>query len=196
MSESPAGGTRVALVTGANRGIGLEVSRQLARRGHTVILGSRDPQRGERATARLAEEGLPVLSRQLDVSDEDSVEDLAASMVDDPGRLDVLVNNAAIHYDTWQRVLGADLEIIALQPAVGKDLSMPPTHVRADLLSAIRYQWLDGNVSSNLAPPLGVFSATSSPPWARARSRAMARPRPVPPPDGPLVLAALCVSAL
>ena len=112
MSESPGERTRVALVTGANRGIGLEVARQLARRGFTVILGSRDPQKGERAAARLKEEDLSVLPRQLDVSDNDSVEDLAARILDDPGRLDALVNNAAIHYDTWQRALGADLDTV------------------------------------------------------------------------------------
>jgi NAD(P)-dependent dehydrogenase (short-subunit alcohol dehydrogenase family) len=112
MSEARGEGTRVALVTGANRGIGFEVTRQLTRRGFTVVLGSRDVQKGRRAAARLAEEGLSVLPRRLDVSDEESVEDLAARMVDDPGRLDVLVNNAAIHYETWQRALGADLDIV------------------------------------------------------------------------------------
>ena len=99
-------------MTGANRGIGFEVARQLAGRGYTVILGSRDPQKGERVAARLAKEGLTILSRQLDVSDDESVEELAARLVNDPGHLDVLVNNAAIHYDTWQGVLGADLDIV------------------------------------------------------------------------------------
>jgi NAD(P)-dependent dehydrogenase (short-subunit alcohol dehydrogenase family) len=99
-------------VTGANRGIGFEVSRQLARRGFTVVLGSRDPQKGERAAARLTEEGLSVLPRRLDVSEDESVEELAASIEAGQGRLDVLVNNAAIHYDTWQRALGADLDIV------------------------------------------------------------------------------------
>jgi NAD(P)-dependent dehydrogenase (short-subunit alcohol dehydrogenase family) len=111
--RGPAGeDLRVALVTGANRGIGLEVSRQLARRGFTVVLGSRDPQEGERAAARLTEEGLSVLPRRLDVSEDESVKELAAGIVVDPGRLDVLVNNAAIHYDTWQRALGADLDVV------------------------------------------------------------------------------------
>jgi NAD(P)-dependent dehydrogenase (short-subunit alcohol dehydrogenase family) len=112
MSQARGEGAHVALVTGANRGIGLEVTRQLARRGFTVILGSRDPQKGERAAAGLAEEGLAVLPHQLDVSDNESVQDLAARIADDPGRLDALVNNAAIHYDTWQRALGADLDIV------------------------------------------------------------------------------------
>jgi NAD(P)-dependent dehydrogenase (short-subunit alcohol dehydrogenase family) len=112
MSESRGEGTGVVLVTGANRGIGLEVARQLARRGFTVVVGSRDVQNGERTAAKLAEEGLSVLPRQLDVLDGESVEDLAARLEEDPGRLDVLVNNAAIHYDTWQRALGADLDVV------------------------------------------------------------------------------------
>ena len=53
-----------------------------------------------------------------------------------------------------------------------------------------------GRLSVNLAPPPWAFSALTSPPWARARSRAMARPRPVPPPEGTLLLAALCASSL
>ena len=112
MRGPPGEDLRVALVTGANRGIGFEVSRQLARRGFTVVLGSRDPQKGERAAARLTEEGLSVLPRRLDVSEDESVEELAASIEAGQGRLDVLVNNAAIHYDTWQRALGADLDIV------------------------------------------------------------------------------------
>jgi NAD(P)-dependent dehydrogenase (short-subunit alcohol dehydrogenase family) len=116
MRGPPGEDLRVALVTGANRGMGLEVSRQLARRGYTLVLGSRDPQKGERAAARLTEEGLSVHPRQLDVSKDESVEKLAASIEVDQGRLDVLVNNAAIHFDTWQRALGADLNIVREAP--------------------------------------------------------------------------------
>jgi NAD(P)-dependent dehydrogenase (short-subunit alcohol dehydrogenase family) len=89
----------VALVTGANRGIGLAVCRQLARNGHDVILGSRDRAKGERVAG-----GLRVV--QLDVSDQASVE-RAAGEIDE---LDILVNNAAILYDTWARGTDADLE--------------------------------------------------------------------------------------
>lgn len=106
------GAARVALVTGANRGIGLEVARQLARRGMMVILGARDPEKGEAAAKGLAAEGLSVLPKQLDVADHLSVDKLAAQVEEDPGRLDVLINNAGIHYDTWQRTLSADLEVV------------------------------------------------------------------------------------
>ena len=106
------GAAIVALVTGANRGLGLEVVRQLARLGMTVMLGARDPEKGEAAAKRLAAEGLRVLPKQLDVADDLSVGKLAAEVEEDPGRLDVLINNAGIHYDTWQRTLSADLEVV------------------------------------------------------------------------------------
>ena len=96
----------VALVTGANRGVGLEVCRQLAALRYEVVLGSRDASRGERAAAHL---GGSVVARELDVSDQQSV-DLAASWVRKTfGRCDVLVNNAAIDYDTDARASTADL---------------------------------------------------------------------------------------
>jgi NAD(P)-dependent dehydrogenase (short-subunit alcohol dehydrogenase family) len=102
---------RVALVTGANRGIGLEVARQLARLGFTVILGSRDARRGE-AAEELARGGLKVFAGLLDVTDERGVEDLRRRVVERFGRLDALVNNAAVLYDTWQRAENADLDMV------------------------------------------------------------------------------------
>ncbi len=105
-------GPAVALVTGANRGIGLEVCRQLARGGFTVVLGSRDQAKGETAARAIAPDGSPggaVLPYQLDVTDRDSVERARARVAAGLGRLDVLVNNAAILYDTWQHATDADL---------------------------------------------------------------------------------------
>jgi NAD(P)-dependent dehydrogenase (short-subunit alcohol dehydrogenase family) len=98
---------RVALVSGGNRGIGLEIVRQLAGRGITVILGSRDEEQG-----RAAAEGLPgaVVARQLDVADEKSVDRLGASIEEEFGRLDILVNNAGISNDDGQRGVSADLD--------------------------------------------------------------------------------------
>lgn len=102
----------VALVTGANRGIGLEVVRQLARLGFTVMLGSRDERKGEEAAADLTRDGLKVQAVRLDVTDESSVEESRRSVKGRFGRLDVLVNNAAILYDTWQRAENADFRIV------------------------------------------------------------------------------------
>jgi NAD(P)-dependent dehydrogenase (short-subunit alcohol dehydrogenase family) len=93
----------IAVITGANRGIGLEVARQLAARGDTAILTARDP-----AKAQAAAERVGARAAQLDVTDAESVERFAAELAE----VDVLVNNAAIHYDTWQRATSADLQVV------------------------------------------------------------------------------------
>jgi NAD(P)-dependent dehydrogenase (short-subunit alcohol dehydrogenase family) len=79
------------------------VCRQLAQRGHRVLLGSRDPAKGARAARQVGGDITPV---QLDVADPESVRAAAAGL----DRLDVLVNNAAILYDTWQRAVDANLD--------------------------------------------------------------------------------------
>ena len=104
---------RVVVVTGANRGIGLEVARQLGARGDTVMLGARDLDAGRRAAEPLVAAGSDVRARRLDVTDAATVEAVAAEVAGEFGRLDALVNNAAIHYDTWQRAAGADLGVVA-----------------------------------------------------------------------------------
>ena len=100
----------VTLVTGGNRGIGFEVCRQLAQKGYTVVLGSRDASKGEEAAKRLQDEGLNVTAKQLDVTDEETLREVYGWLEGEHGRLDVLVNNAGIDYDTDQNVLSADLE--------------------------------------------------------------------------------------
>ncbi len=103
---------RVALVTGASRGIGLEIARRLAALGLTTYATARDPIAAERVAAALAEEGLPVIGRQLDVTDPASVERLAAELERDPGRLDALVNNAGILVDGGLQAAAPDLALV------------------------------------------------------------------------------------
>jgi NAD(P)-dependent dehydrogenase (short-subunit alcohol dehydrogenase family) len=103
----------VALVTGGNRGIGREVASQLFNRGFTVILGSRNRELGERAAAGIDPSGGQVLARQLDVTDPHSVAVTAEWAADHLGRLDALINNAAVEYDTDQRSITADLDRVA-----------------------------------------------------------------------------------
>lgn len=102
----------ISLVTGGNRGLGLEVVRQLARRGQTVYLASRDPDGGARAAQPLITAGLDVRPVTLDVTDPDAVRAIADRLSAAHGRLDALVNNAAIHYDTWQTAADADLATV------------------------------------------------------------------------------------
>lgn len=102
----------VALVTGANRGIGLEVVRQLAKQGMTVVLGSRDLKKGQAATELLSAEGLTVLPQALDVTDAQSIQQVASWVEQEFGYLNILVNNAGILYDSWQTASTADLAVV------------------------------------------------------------------------------------
>src|SRR5262249_11974879 len=86
----------IALVTGANKGIGFEIARQLARRGMTVYVGARDSGRGASAAEALKGEGLAARFVELDVLREDKIRAAAATIEAAHGRLDVLVNNAGI----------------------------------------------------------------------------------------------------
>src|SRR5512140_2997944 len=87
---------RVAVVTGAGKGIGFEITRQLARKGLRVVLTSRDPDKGAEARKTLEKEGLDVLYHALDVNDRESCVALARHLETEHGRVDVLVNNAGI----------------------------------------------------------------------------------------------------
>jgi NAD(P)-dependent dehydrogenase (short-subunit alcohol dehydrogenase family) len=89
----------VALVTGANKGIGREISRQLASKGILVLMGCRDRERGVKAAADLRAQGLPVEFIQMDVTSQPSVDDAAAELERLHGRLDILVNNAGLAID-------------------------------------------------------------------------------------------------
>lgn len=100
----------VSLVTGANRGIGLEVCRLLAALGHTVILTARSLDKAKAQAGRLSQWDVHPL--QLDVTSEGDAARVAREVADRFGRLDVLVNNAAITYDTWQRPSTADLRVV------------------------------------------------------------------------------------
>jgi NAD(P)-dependent dehydrogenase (short-subunit alcohol dehydrogenase family) len=88
----------IALITGANKGIGFEVARQIGRRtGATVLLGARDQAAGEIAAAVLAAEGLTASCIAIDVTDRASIAAVAAGIDAEFGRLDILVNNAGIN---------------------------------------------------------------------------------------------------
>ena len=83
--------TRIALITGANKGIGYETARLLGERGMTVLVGARDEDRGRKAAKTLGATFV-----HLDVTDDDSIQRAAAQVERDHGRLDVLVNNAGL----------------------------------------------------------------------------------------------------
>ncbi len=103
---------RLGLVTGANRGIGFEICRQLAGRGIRVLLTARDERRGQQAATRLTRDGLDVQFRQLDVTDEDSVRRLVGVVEAEFGGIDILVNNAGVYPDEGVPGLTIDLDTV------------------------------------------------------------------------------------
>lgn len=113
------GKSSVAVVTGANRGLGLETCRQLAKRGYTVILTCRDSDKGKAAVEHLRQEGLQANYHVLDVTNAASIAQLEHDIERDYGRLDVLVNNAGVFLDSigsddpaQDSVFDADLDAI------------------------------------------------------------------------------------
>ena len=102
---------RVALVSGGNRGIGLEVVRQLGKLGMIAVLGSRDPDKGATAAGRLASAGVEAPVVALDVTDAGSIAAAVADVVERFGRIDVLVNNAGIALDGSRSPVSSVLEL-------------------------------------------------------------------------------------
>jgi NAD(P)-dependent dehydrogenase (short-subunit alcohol dehydrogenase family) len=89
----------VALITGANKGIGFEIARQLGHERHTVLLGTRNAAQGQRAADELRSAGIEAEVVALDVTDEASISAAAVTIQSRFGRLDVLVNNAGVQLD-------------------------------------------------------------------------------------------------
>ncbi len=103
----------IAVVTGANRGIGFEICRQLARKKITVVLTSRDDAKGRAATAELLRQGLEVEFHQLEVTDGASIQCLAHYLEHKYGAADILVNNAGIMIDPkGSNLLNTELKIM------------------------------------------------------------------------------------
>ena len=102
---------KIAVVSGANRGIGYEICRQLAQRGIHVVLTSRDAAKGKAACGKLVAQGLPVEFHPLDVTNAGSIEALAAFLRDKFSGVDILVNNAGVLLDPrGSRLLDSKIE--------------------------------------------------------------------------------------
>ena len=90
---------KVALITGANKGLGFEIARQLGQQGVTVVLGARDKAKAEEAAKQLKAEGVDAHAVKLDVTNEADVAGLPAFFESKFGRLDILINNAGVMFD-------------------------------------------------------------------------------------------------
>ncbi len=114
---------KIALVTGANRGLGLEISRQLATKEITVVMGCRNQDQGAAAVKLLKEEGHDVHLAILDVTNLLHIEETKNYIEENFGRLDILVNNAGIMIDG--RTLASELELHELAQTLGTNLYGP-----------------------------------------------------------------------
>jgi NAD(P)-dependent dehydrogenase (short-subunit alcohol dehydrogenase family) len=103
---------QIALVTGANRGIGLEVCRQLSELGFIVYLGSRDLHKGQESHQKILSNDPNITVLELDITKKESLEKAKATIFANHGQLDALVNNAAIHYDDWEDITEIDFQIL------------------------------------------------------------------------------------
>jgi NAD(P)-dependent dehydrogenase (short-subunit alcohol dehydrogenase family) len=152
---------RVALVTGANRGIGLEIARQLADLGLRVIIGARDLARGEAAAEALQNNRREIHSQMLDVTQAHTIQPAIGQIVDQFGRLDILVNNAGIMIDAETTILELDLTLFqntletnALGPLLLSQACIP--HMRANDYGRIV------NISSTLGSLTDIASPDSA----------------------------------
>jgi len=159
---------RVAVVTGANKGIGLEIARQLAREGVTVFIGSRDEARGRAAAEKLRAEALDARPLRLDVTDEKSVAAAASLLEREAGRLDILVNNAGIAIDDGppSRVSGEVLRRTYETNVFGL------VRVTQALLPLLRRSTAGRIV--NLSSGLGSLTLNSDPSWPFASVKYLA----------------------
>lgn len=160
---------RIALVTGANRGIGFEIARQLAAKKVKVLIGARDPAKGLKAREELGRHGFDVHSIQLDVTDSRSIQAAVGRIKDEFERLDILVNNAGIKIDSQSGILELNatifqntLETNALGPLLLSQACVP-------LMKINKY----GRIV-NISSTLGSLSDMAGPdsPYAEVRSPA------------------------
>jgi NAD(P)-dependent dehydrogenase (short-subunit alcohol dehydrogenase family) len=144
---------RIAVVTGANRGIGLETCRQLARKGARVVLTARDEGNGRAAAEQLGREGIEVLFHQLDVTDLRSVERLVGFLRDELHGVDILVNNAGVFLD--QRRGGLDVGMPVVRDTLEVNL-LGPWRLAQECVPLMR--WKSYGRIVNLSSGLGSMA--------------------------------------
>ena len=160
---------RIALITGGNKGLGLETARQLGREGITVLLGCRDAGRGATAVAGLAKEGISAEAIALEVTDPASIQAAVAQLDRRFGRLDILINNAGIldyaaetgpettTVATFRRVFETNFfGLIAVTQAFLPLLKRSPAGRIVNLSSVL------GSIAEHADPNSGIFPARFS----------------------------------
>lgn len=150
---------KIALITGANKGIGFEIARQLARLGHTVLIGARYPQRGEAAAQTLQAEGLDAAFLQIDAINQETIDAAAKKIEKEYEKLDVLVNNAAIAQDNAPP---SQLDIEILRRTYETNVFGLFAITKAMIPLLLKSE--AGRIV-NMSSGAGLFKETSSPDW-------------------------------
>lgn len=153
---------KLALISGANKGLGLETARQLGRLGCTVLLGSRDPEKGRAAAEALRKEGINATAVKLDVTSQSDI-DALAQLVDEQfgGVLDVLVNNAGVMIEkSWTVNTTSEVKLDDLRATFEANLFAPVALTKA-LLPALKKS--EAGRIVNVSSILGSVSLQAAP---------------------------------
>ncbi len=159
---------KVALVTGANKGIGLEIARQLAQQGSAVLIGARDEQKGQEAAQAMQSEGLDAHFIALDVTDQASIDAAALKIEGEFGKLDILVNNAGIALD---QTPPSQLDMDILRRTYDTNVFGVFAVTKA-MLPLLRKS--EAGRIVNMSSGLGSLTQTSNPNWEYAAVNALA----------------------
>ncbi len=160
---------KVALITGANKGIGLEIARQLGVQGITVLIGARDEKRGQEAAEKLhAEHNIDARAVQLDVTNQGTIEAAAKHIESEFGKLDILVNNAGIAGD---RVPPSQLDMEVLRRTYDTNFFGVFAVTKA-MLPLLRKS--DAGRIVNMSSGLGSLAQNTDPNYEYAQAKALA----------------------
>ncbi|WP_407885882.1 SDR family NAD(P)-dependent oxidoreductase [Levilactobacillus sp. N40-8-2] len=157
----------ITLVTGGNRGMGLEIVRELAKAGQTVILGSRHLSNGQEAAEKLADEGIIVDVVALDVNNEESVAKAAKEIADQYGYLTSLINNAGAVFDFRQKPSEIDLKDVRKDfevnyfGLISVTRSMVPLLKKSSNAKIINVSSMMGSKTEALNPESEVYHAVA-----------------------------------
>jgi NAD(P)-dependent dehydrogenase (short-subunit alcohol dehydrogenase family) len=153
---------RIAVVTGGNRGIGLEICRQLAQLEHRVVLTARDEAKGRAACAQLAKAGRDVIFHTLDVASDASIAAFQRFATKELGRWDILVNNAGVYRDGEKSSLDVDAAIFRRTLEVNLTGVLLLSQAAIPLMRKHRYGRIV-NVSTDMAAHDGALSSGGYP---------------------------------
>jgi NAD(P)-dependent dehydrogenase (short-subunit alcohol dehydrogenase family) len=163
--------TQIALITGANKGIGLATARQLGGRAMTVLVGARDAERGREAERALRGGGANAHFVPLDVTDAESVAAAAKRIEDEYGRLDVLINNAGIAMGDGERALPGETTVATLRTVYETNVfgvvavtnALLPLLRRAPAARIVNVSSEVGSIAVMTNPEGALFALTSVP---------------------------------